>query len=270
MPAHVTKMISALAAGKYTKVYAYDIEFTTPPGGDGAPKVTLTDPQSLFMRCRSVALPGQNIETGPDAIRMGPQRPHAFNVNFGPIVAVFLTDEKLSERQFFDDWHRSIYEPGTFAMHYYKSYTTDMIIRQHDMVGNNTYGVKLYEAWPKTFDQQGLDTLDGSLLTLSVTFEYRFWRPLQDFELTVPKTTTAHSDIPIGEGPLNTTFKSTRVPDHREPGSRNKRRSWRGSDIPEGEDAVEATGDVFDGTLIPDGEDMRDMESHFDSTPIPL
>ena len=235
MPAHVTKMISALAAGKFTKKYAYDIEFTSPPGGDGAPKVTLTDPQSLFMRCRSIALPGQNIETGPDSIRMGPQRPHAFNVNFGPITAVFLTDDKLSERQFFDDWHRSIYEPGTFAMHYYKSYLTNMIIRQHDIVGNNTYGVKLFEAWPKTFGQQALDTLDGSLLTLSVTFEYRFWRPLNTNELK---------------------------------GGGRRYKYTEHSEIPEGEDIADLETQ-FDSTEIPDGENTADLESHFDSTRIP-
>ena len=201
MVAQVTKMISALSAGKYTKRYSYDIEFAAPPGGDGAPPVTLKDPQSLFMRCQSIALPGQNIETGPDSIRMGPLRPHAFNVNFGPIVAVFLTDEKLSERQFFDDWHRAIYEPGTFAMHYYKSYITNMIIRQHDIVGNNTYGVKLFEVFPKGFEQQPLETMDGTLVTLTVTFEYRFWKPLQTSELTasgIPKKVTQHSIVPEG------------------------------------------------------------------------
>lgn len=173
MPQPLSAMVATLGAGAYTRGYQYDVNIldapVTYPGGI----------QRLVLRCESITMPGQNIETTSDNIKLGPTREHAFGVNYGQINGVFLEDNKLSAKYFFESWQRKIFEPGKFTMSYYSEYTGDMTIKQYNpLLDKSPYGVKLIGVFPKEVSQLEMATANGEFLRVSVTFAYHHWEEL--------------------------------------------------------------------------------------------
>jgi hypothetical protein len=176
MPQPLSAMMSAIKSGAYARAYEYEVNIL------GAPVTYPGGMDKLVLRCESINLPGQNIETAPDNIKIGPIREHAFGVNYGQIASVFLADDKLSEKTFFEDWQRKIFTPGRFSMSYYKDYVGDMTIKQFSdkgiTKGKPGYQVKLFDVFPKEVSQLDMATANGEFLRVSVTFVYHHWEEL--------------------------------------------------------------------------------------------
>ena len=87
----LSSFTALIKAGKFTRRYHYEVTmpklFGIAYGGDA---------KDLIMRCESFVLPGQNIETSVDNIRIGPSREHAFSATYAPVTGVFLCDDKFS------------------------------------------------------------------------------------------------------------------------------------------------------------------------------
>lgn len=180
----LSEFMGHIKAGKFTRRYDYDVVITPPAGitYGGATK-------GLSFRCESFAMPGQNIETSPDNIRIGPIREHAFGVNYAPVTGVFLCDDKFSEKKFFDEWQELMFDRKTFKTKFYKDYVADMSVTQYgprktivDEFGGGEgtkqeaiYECKLINAFPKSVIQMDLNIADGELHRLSVEFQYHHW-----------------------------------------------------------------------------------------------
>jgi len=176
--ATIHEFTSSLRTGNFARKYNYDISFTMPrnysftneakPGRD------------MFMRCETFGFPGQNISTTIDDIRTGPSREHAIGVTYAPITATFLSSKDMEEKRIFTAWHSLMVDIGLYGTQpgfqagYYNDYVTDILVNQYDDEGNNTYSVKLIDAFPKTIVQQDLALADGEFHRLSV--EFVFWR----------------------------------------------------------------------------------------------
>ena len=66
--------------------------------------------EQLTLRCESVNLPGRNIATSDDTNIYGPVRQVAESVNFAEDIGLtFQASSGLEERDYFEDWHRRIY-----------------------------------------------------------------------------------------------------------------------------------------------------------------
>ena len=173
-----------ISAGKFARPYNYDVAWSSPSGLQAVSR-------EMLMRCESISFPGQNIETSPDTLKIGPARPHAFSVTYGSVTGVFLCDEQFSERRYFEDWHKLIFNPGDFRVGYFSKYVTEMTITQYkvgarmteglgglpngDTKEYKTYQVKLFDIFPKNIEALALSTSSSELLRLSVEFEYRNW-----------------------------------------------------------------------------------------------
>ena len=176
MPQPLSTMVSAIKTGAYARAHEYEVNIlaapVTYPGGM----------DKLVLRCESISLPGQNIETAGDNIKIGPIREHAFGVNYGQVSGVFLADDKLSEKTFFEDWQRKIFRPGQYSVSYYTEYVGDMTIKQFSDKGDKGnipgYQVKLFDVFPKEVAQLELGTANGEFLRVSVTFVYHHWEEL--------------------------------------------------------------------------------------------
>ena len=179
MPTHtLANFTTEIAAGKFARPYNYDVSWAS-PGGLKSPT------REMLMRCESISFPGQNIETSPDTLKIGPARPHAFSVTYGSVTGVFLCDEQFSERRYFEDWHKLIFNPGDFRVGYFSKYVTEMTITQYKVGARikgakeykeyKTYQVKLFDIFPKNIEALALSTSSSELLRLSVEFEYRNW-----------------------------------------------------------------------------------------------
>jgi len=166
----LTEFKSLIEQGKFAKKYNYEF-IITPPAGVTYAGGSMKD---LMLRCESVTLPGQNVASAIDDIRIGPGREQIFNVTYAPITAVFLADEALNEKVFFEDWQSLMFNRD-FQLGYYKDYVEDMQIRQLDKQGNPVYAVRLIDAFPKTVTQLDLSSADPELTRITVEIVFYKW-----------------------------------------------------------------------------------------------
>ena len=163
----------------YSRGYDYSVNIT------GAPVTYGNSDHELAMRCETFSFPSQNIETTQDNIRIGPIRAHAFGVNYGEVSGTFLCDYELSEKRFFEEWQRKIFDPESFKVNYYEDYVATIKVRQFTLrdeaptsFRDATYAVELVEAFPKTVTQLDVGTANGEFLRVSVAFQYHHWKEI--------------------------------------------------------------------------------------------
>ena len=173
MPQPLSAMVATIGAGAYTRAYEYEVNILDAPveypGGM----------RRLTLRCESISMPGQNIETSSDSLKTGPIREHAFGVNYGQVAGVFLADNRLSEKTFFEAWQRKIVRPGFYDVSYYDDYVGEITIKQISRhFDKSKYGVKLVGVFPKEISQLEMATTNGEFLRVSVTFTYHHWEEL--------------------------------------------------------------------------------------------
>ena len=139
------------------------------------------------LRCSQISIPGRTMETAPDTNIYGPVRQIAQGVTYADLSATFQCSSDLRERKFFETWQRLAYNPQTWAMQYYDSYTGSLDIYQLDNNDRRRYGVRLVECYPKTIGEQALDYgAPSTLQTVQVSFAYRYYKSLAD-EADLPK-----------------------------------------------------------------------------------
>ena len=127
------------------------------------------------------------METAPDTNIYGPPRQIAQGVTYADLSATFQCSSDLRERKFFETWQRLAYNPQTWAMQYYDSYTGSLDIYQLDNNDRRRYGVRLIECYPKAIGEQALDYgASSTLQTVQVSFAYRYYQSLAD-EADLPK-----------------------------------------------------------------------------------
>ena len=147
----------------------------------------------VSMRCESFQFPGRTILSAPDDNIYGPPREIPQNlVQFETVAGTFHCNIDQSEKIFFEEWQKKIYEPGTFNMNYYNDFVGEILVKQiskgrsASLPGNvvtfsgakekeASYGCKLFEVFPKAIGPQDLALGNAELQKLSVTFAYRYW-----------------------------------------------------------------------------------------------
>ena len=171
----------------------YEVLLFPPTGSETNPAGTeLTDAngaRDTSMKCENIAFPGRNIDTTPDTNIYGPTREIATGFSFGEVSGRFQMSSDMREKLFIEAWQKQSFNAQTWSMGYYSDYTGSMEIYQLDMQDKRTYGVKLWECFPKAIAQQALDyaTTDQQQ-KLDVTFSYRYWTNLVT-EAKLPKPT---------------------------------------------------------------------------------
>tara|TARA_E500000178_G_C16926847_1_gene709798 strand:- start:4 stop:738 length:735 start_codon:yes stop_codon:yes gene_type:complete len=147
----------------------------------------------VSMRCESIQYPARTILSAPDENIYGPAReiPQGL-VQFAEVSASFFCNVDLSEKVFFEEWQKRIYEPGTYNMQYYNDIVGEIHIFQLSKGSNfrlpgnflsfsgakekkSSYGIKLYEAYPKSINAQELSVGSEDLQKVTISFAYRYW-----------------------------------------------------------------------------------------------
>jgi len=137
--------------------------------------------KQLSLRCESVNLPGQNISTTDDTNIYGPIRQVAESVNFAEDIGLtFQASSGLEERDYFEDWHRRIYNEQNWNMQYYDTYVGSLEIYLLDRENKRRYGLKCWEAYPKTIGPIALSYgTNNEIARISVDFIFRYWTTLK-------------------------------------------------------------------------------------------
>jgi len=178
-----------------------------------APPQQLQSPdlRNISMRCESIQFPARNMRSTVDDNQYGPPREMVQGVGqFATVTATFLCDVEMTEKNYFDAWQKLIYNPQTYNLNYYNDYIGQIEIHQLSRFGKGpgildaldpfgvldavgvtggedtndetkTYGIKLFEVYPKTINAQDLNTGTNEIQRITVEFVYRYWEDV-DFQ----------------------------------------------------------------------------------------
>ena len=130
--------------------------------------------------CREIAMP--NREAVVKEIRHnGPPRSYVYDYTSADITATFYTDKFMRERTFFEIWQKAAFSNTTHNFNYYDNYVSPVDIyalgsfASRDERDDITYGVRLFDCYPKTISEVTFSHDANEVQTFTVTFSFRNW-----------------------------------------------------------------------------------------------
>ena len=133
--------------------------------------------EQINIKCHTAAFPERNLETYEYRQNSAPFR-LPYSSSYTPVNFAFMADAHFDTRDFFEVWQSAVINIGTNTLNFPDEYVSDVSIMAHTRDGRNSYGVKLYEAWPVNVGETALSYSDNdTLASISVGLEYRYWSP---------------------------------------------------------------------------------------------
>jgi len=130
--------------------------------------------------CREIAMPNRSAVT-KEIKHNGPVRKFIYDYTSEPITATFYTDKFMRERTFFELWQKAAFSNVTHNVNFYDDYVAPIDIfalgnyasrQERDDI---TYGVRLYDCYPKTISEVSFSHDTNDVQTFTVTFDFRYW-----------------------------------------------------------------------------------------------
>ena len=143
-------------------------------------QISSKDKREISLRCESITLPGRNLSTTGDTNYHGPVKTIVNNVNYDDSVKmVFQSSSDLRERVFFEKWQYAAFNPKTWNVGYYNDYVGSVFIYLLDKQDQRKYGLKLWEAFPKSIALTDLSYAgNNEIIKLTVDMKFRYWSTL--------------------------------------------------------------------------------------------
>jgi len=136
--------------------------------------------RKICLRCEAVSLPGRNVSTMTDSNIYGPTREVVVGVTYAEDVTLtFQSSSGLDERKYFEQWQENMLNPDTWNIGYYNNYVGAVEIYLLDKLDQRRYGLKLWEAFPKTINATtlGAGTMN-EIIKVDIGFSFRYWTNL--------------------------------------------------------------------------------------------
>jgi hypothetical protein len=139
-----------------------------------------SDNRGISLRCESVTLPGRTLNTLDDTNIYGPVRQIVDGVTYAEdVTMMFQSSSGLAERAFFEDWQRQAFNDVNWNVKYHKDYVSTIEIYLLDRQDKRRYGIKLFDAFPKTIGAIDLNyASNNEIIKTPVTFSFRYWETL--------------------------------------------------------------------------------------------
>jgi hypothetical protein len=170
-----------------------------------------TSPYDVALLCENVQIPGVNLNTIQNRT-FGEFRETPYETMYDALTATFYVDREMKIKTLFDKWILGIQGyngpsggTGSRTFRYYNEYVTDMQIYVNDTMNQTYYGVALYEVYPKTIGAITLDNNSKEIMKMTVTLQYKFWRPIGITNRRDPvpvDLTRSPAPIPTGPQPV--------------------------------------------------------------------
>ena len=130
--------------------------------------------------CSAINMPSR--EGAQKEIRHnGPVRKFVYDHTYPDITATFYTDKFMRERSFFEMWQKAAFSNTSHNINYYNDYVSPIDIfalgqfasrQERDDI---TYGVRLFECYPKIISDVSFSHTTNEIQTFEVTFSFRYW-----------------------------------------------------------------------------------------------
>ena len=162
----------------------FEVIITPPPKMGGG---TVTNPshgsergsdaRAISLRCESISMPGRNLNTTTDSNIYGPTREVVDGVTYAEdINMTFVASSGLGERVFFEEWQKLAFDESTWDVGYYNDYVSIIEVYILDRQDQRTFGLKLWECFPKTITGTELNqATNNEIIKTSISFSFRYW-----------------------------------------------------------------------------------------------
>lgn len=189
--------ISQVKTNGLARTNRYVVYFNLPWESDSALRDVL-----LF--CDQVQLPGTNYNTA-DMRTFGETRKAPYERLYEDINMSFYVDKEMKNKIMFDYWLNQIQDPWTRNFNYYDDYVTDIVIEVQDLKDQSRYGIKLYEAYPKSIGAVQLDYAGKDVMKISVNFAYKYYHIGSKEVLEPPEVAPVYEypAVQVAKDPLN-------------------------------------------------------------------
>lgn len=167
----LSEFINAVKSDGISKTNRYKISFIKP----NVLKQNNELQRKLEMFCCQTQLPGINISTFQSRT-FGETREIPYERLFDNVNFTFYVDRQMLIKNFFDSWVNGIQDTKTRAFNFYSDYISDITINVLDSEDNITYGVKLYECYPKTVAPISLGYEQKDAMQIQVSMNYKYWK----------------------------------------------------------------------------------------------
>lgn len=193
----LNNFISQVKHNGLARTNRYVVYFILPWETDAALRDTL-----LF--CDQVQIPGTNFNTS-DMRTFGEIRKAPYERLYEDINMSFYVDKEMKNKVMFDYWLNQIQNPWTRNFNYYDDYVTDIVIEVQDLKDQSRYGIKLYEAFPKSIGAIQLDYAGKDIMKMSVNFAYKYYHIGSKEILEAPEVAPVYEypAVQTAKDPLN-------------------------------------------------------------------
>lgn len=130
--------------------------------------------------CSAISMPDRDMQI-KEVRHQGPAYKIVHDYKSADITATFYSDKFLRERSYFELWQSAMYNNQTQNYNFYDNYVSNVNIYQLGSFANQdfrddiTYGIQLYECFPKTIGPVDYSYDANTIQTFTVTFTFRYW-----------------------------------------------------------------------------------------------
>ena len=132
--------------------------------------------------CSNISMPEREMTTKEIRHGNAPARNIVYDMKSAPISATFYADKFMRERSYFELWQKTAMSTSsTFNTNYYENYVSNLNIFQLGQYASRqerddiTYGVRLFECYPKIISDVSFSHETNAIQTFEVTFSFRYW-----------------------------------------------------------------------------------------------
>jgi len=176
------KLLSSInKKGGYAESHRFNVIFTPPDAsllnldlesiitsaisGSFDAKNLINDPRDITLMCRSVNIPGRQIQTMEFQAHKKMIKIPTGVVNDEVNMSFLLTNDYYIKKMF-ENWMHTVFNVDKYYANYLDDFAVDVIIQQLDKNDIPVYGVKLTKAFPITMEGIPLDNNNENTLSV--------------------------------------------------------------------------------------------------------
>lgn len=132
---------------------------------------------AINVKCHTMTFPQRSLLTQEHRQNSAPFRT-PYSATYDPVTFSFYANAFMDTRDYFEIWQSAVINLGTNTMNFYDEYVADVKMVMLDDYGEDSYFVKLYEAYPLNIGIVDAGySQNNAITTCTVTLAFKSWAP---------------------------------------------------------------------------------------------